>query len=233
MLSPDQFMDIALLHKEGRSLREIAKLTGHSRNTIRRVIREKVPRAFCTPSRPSKLDPFKDYLRERFLDHGLSAVRLFAEVRAMGFTGSEIIVRRFVHTLRESSCKKLTVRFETPPGEQAQADWAEVGRFTLPGGDVIRLYAFVMVLSFSRALYIEFTRSMRVETLICCHQTLLLTSADGRARSFTTTCARWSSAPIASIRASATLPIITALRCAGTDLTGRAPRARSNAWSIT
>ena len=98
-------MDIALLHKEGRSLREIAKLTGHSRNTIRRVIREKVPRAFCTPSRPSKLDPFKDYLRERFLDHGLSAVRLFAEVRAMGFTGSEIIVRRFVHTLRESSCK--------------------------------------------------------------------------------------------------------------------------------
>ena len=89
----------------------------------------------------------KGYLRERFLDHGLSAVRLFAEVRAMGFTGSEIIVRRFVHTLREFSHKKLTVRFETPPGEQAQADWAEVGRFMLPGGDVIRLYAFVMVLS--------------------------------------------------------------------------------------
>jgi transposase len=109
-------MDIALLYKEGRSLREIAKLTGHSRNTIRRVIGEKVSRAFCTRSRPSKLDPFKDYLRERFLDHGLSAVRLFAEVRAMGFTGSEIIVRRFVHTLRESWCQKLTVRFETPPG---------------------------------------------------------------------------------------------------------------------
>ena len=169
MLNPDQFMDIALLHKEGRSLREIAKLTGHSRNTIRRVIREKVPRAFRTPSRPSRLDPFKDYLGERFLEHGLSAVRLFAEVRAMGFAGSEIIVRRFIHTLRESFCAKLTVRFETPPGEQAQADWAG-GRFTLPGGEVIRLYAFVMVLSFSRALYIEFTRSMRVETLIRCHQ---------------------------------------------------------------
>ena len=58
MLSPDQFMDIALPYKKGRSLREIAKLTGHSRNTIRRVIGEKVPRAFCTPSRPSKLDLF-------------------------------------------------------------------------------------------------------------------------------------------------------------------------------
>ena len=106
-------MDIALLYKEGRSDREAHRPQPH---TIRRIIREKVSRAFCTRSRPSKLDPFKDYLRERFLDHGLSAVRLFAEVRAMGFTGSEIIVRRFVHTLRESWCQNLTVRFETPPG---------------------------------------------------------------------------------------------------------------------
>ena len=43
--------------------------------------------------------------------------------------------------------------------EQAQADWAEVGRFTLPNGEPVRLYAFVMVLSFSRTLYVEFTRS--------------------------------------------------------------------------
>ena len=59
MLSTDQFMDIALLHREGRSLREIAALTGHSRNTIRRVVREKVPTPFHTPPRPSRLDPFK------------------------------------------------------------------------------------------------------------------------------------------------------------------------------
>ena len=170
MLSTDQFMDIALLHREGRSLREIAALTGHSRNTIRRVVREKAPSAFHPPPRPSRLDPFKDYLRGRFLAHGLSAVRLFAEVRSMGFTGSEVIVRRFIQSLRDSAAAKLTVRFETPPGEQAQADWAEVGRFTLPGGEPVRLYAFVMVLSFSRMLYVEFTRSMRVETLIRCHQ---------------------------------------------------------------
>jgi transposase len=170
MLSTDQFMDVALLYREGRSLREIAALTGHSRNTIRRVVREKAPSAFHTPPRPSRLDPFKDYLRGRFLEHGLSAVRLFAEVRSMGFTGSEVIVRRFIRSLRDSAHAKLTVRFETPPGEQAQADWAEVGRFTLPNGDPVRLYAFVMVLSFSRMLYVEFTRSMRVENLIRCHQ---------------------------------------------------------------
>ena len=100
-----------------RSLREIAALTGHSRNTIRRVVREKAPTPFHTPPRPSRLDPFKDYLRGRFLAHGLSAVRLFAEVRSMGFTGSEVIVRRFIQSLRDSVAAKLTVRFETPPGE--------------------------------------------------------------------------------------------------------------------
>ena len=144
--------------------------TGHSRNTIRRVVREKAPTPFHTPLRPSRLDPFKDYLRGRFLEPGLSGVRLFAEIRTVGFAGSEVIARRFIQTLRDSATAKLTVRFDTPPGEQAQADWAEVGRFTLPKGEPIRLYAFVMVLSFSRTLYVEFTRSIWVETLIRCHQ---------------------------------------------------------------
>ena len=78
-------------------------MTGRGRNTVRRVVRERAPRAFRPPRRPSQLDPFKDYLRGRFLEHGLSAVRLFAEVRALGFAGSEVIVRRFVQTPRDSA----------------------------------------------------------------------------------------------------------------------------------
>jgi transposase len=45
----------------------------------------------------------------------------------MGFEGSERIVCRFLATLRVRSASHLTVRFETPPGEQAQADWAKAG----------------------------------------------------------------------------------------------------------
>ncbi len=76
MLSRDQTMDILLLHKQGHSIRRIARDSGHSRNTVRRTVREGAPRRFQTPQRPSKLDPFKDYLRERFQEHGLSGVRL-------------------------------------------------------------------------------------------------------------------------------------------------------------
>jgi transposase len=170
MLSRDQTMDILLLHKQGHSIRQIARQSGHSRNTVRRAVRDGAPRAFRTPVRPSKLDPFKDYLRQRFEQHGLSGVRLTQEIRQMGFTGSSRIVCRFLATLRAKVPAQLTTRFETPPGEQAQADWAEAGRFQLPDGTSIRVFFFVMVLGFSRALYIEFTRSMRLETLIRCHQ---------------------------------------------------------------
>jgi transposase len=158
------------LHKQGHSIRRIARDTGHSRNTVRRTVREGAPRQFQTPARRSKLDRFKDYLRERFQEHGLSGVRLTQEIRKMGYEGSEGIVCRFLATLRVRRPSQLTIRFETPPGEQAQADWAEAGRYHLPDGRSIRVFFFVMVLGFSRALYIEFTRSMRLESLVRCHQ---------------------------------------------------------------
>ena len=65
---------------------------------------------------------------------------------------------------------KLTVRFETPPGRQAQADWAYCGRFADVDGKPIAVYAFVMVLGYSRQLFVRFTTSMRLGELIECHQ---------------------------------------------------------------
>lgn len=89
----------------------------------------------------------------------------------MGYTGSERTLRRYVASLKPESerLKKLTVRFETPPGKQAQADWASCGRFPDASGRLVSVYAFVMVLSFSRMLYVEFTSSMKLATLLRCH----------------------------------------------------------------
>jgi transposase len=64
----------------------------------------------------------------------------------------------------------MTVRFETPPGEQAQADWASCGHAMDETGRRRAVYAFVMVLSYSRYLYVEFTHSMSLPELIRCHQ---------------------------------------------------------------
>ena len=114
MLLKDPTMDILILHKQGDSIRQIARKTGHSRNTVRSILREGAPRSFHTPPRPSKLDPFKDYLQKRFEEFGLSGVRLSQEIRKMGFEGSVRIVCRFLSGLRSKVPSELTTRFETP-----------------------------------------------------------------------------------------------------------------------
>jgi len=165
-------MDIRSLHHEGHSIKAIARYTGRSRNTVRRVLREAAPTPFQKTERHSCLDPFKAYLRERWESCGLSAVRLLPEIQAMGYTSSISTLRRFVHSLKpeRERLRKVTVRFETPPGKQAQADWAYCGRFPDPAGHVFPVYLFLMVLSFSRMLYVEFTSSMKLPALLRCHQ---------------------------------------------------------------
>jgi transposase len=78
-------------------------------------------------------------------------------------------VYRFLATLRVRRHSHLTIRPETPPGEQAQVDWAEADRYHLPDRRSIGVFLFVMVLGFSPALYFEFTRSTHLESLIRYH----------------------------------------------------------------
>jgi transposase len=121
--------------------------------------------------RKSKLADYKDYLRQRFLETGLSGTRLCEEITKMGYQGTVSPVRRFLQTLEKTEISpKATVRFETPPGEQAQVDWAEIGYYLDENGKKRKVYAFVMVLSFSRMLFVEFVTDISTETLIVCHQ---------------------------------------------------------------
>lgn len=165
-------MDIKLLHQQGHSIRQIARVTGFSRNTIRQVLRQKIPAPFQTPKRASKLDAFKDYVSARYRDAGLTATRIFEEIKAQGFSGSVIIVRRFLQPLKAevTAATKATVRFETAPGKQAQADWAYCGRFPDGSGRQLSVYAFIMVLGYSRMSFVCFTTSMDLPSLIGAHQ---------------------------------------------------------------
>ena len=136
-------MDLKVLAAQGHSIRTIAQMTGLSRNTVRRALREQAPQPFKTPERKSKVDSFRDYIRNRYQECALSAVPITEEIRAMGYTGSVDTVRRIVRTLREPARlqEKLTVRYETPPGHQAQVDWGSVGRFKNQEGKIIPIYA--------------------------------------------------------------------------------------------
>lgn len=172
MLRVEQVMNIKELSKDGVPIRQIAEMTGHSRNTVRKVLRGEHELKYQGTARASKLDPFKEYVQKRYEETGLSAVRLLLEIRPMGYEGSIVTLRRFLRPFKKHAKRlsKVTVRFETPPGKQAQADWAYCGRFQTPEGKRLSIYVFTMVLCFSRMLYLKFTTSMRMKDLIASHQ---------------------------------------------------------------
>jgi len=161
-------MEIRILSKQGKSIREIKRITGHSRNTIRKFLRSSAEPGYKKRTkRPGKLDPFKGFLEERMkaaLPHRLPATVLTQEIRNLGFTGSERLVRLFLATLHPAKNPEPVVRFETEPGKQMQADWCELRKGKDP------LYAFVATLGFSRDAFVMFTKSQCFDALRECHE---------------------------------------------------------------
>jgi hypothetical protein len=66
MVGGEVALEIRPLHRHGKGIREIARATGSSRNTVRRYLRdESTARYKARPARATKLDLFKDYVVER------------------------------------------------------------------------------------------------------------------------------------------------------------------------
>jgi transposase len=154
---------VLLIHllEQGLSKSSIADQLGFDRRTIQRWIaagqleREVgtgvLPRPKRRASRAPKLAPFHSIIETRLGDFSeLTAVRLFAEIQAAGYTGGYTQLKEFVRGRRPSPAPDPVVRFETEPGLQAQVDFAEV-RF--PWG---KRYALLVVLGYSRLLWLRF-----------------------------------------------------------------------------
>ena len=168
MIRLEEWVDIVSMHKAGVSISAIARELGISRNTVKATLRRDGPPEYRRREMPSKLDPYKDYLRERLREFPeLSAKRLFDEIRAQGYTGGISILKDFTRPYRVPR-KATVVRFETPPGEQAQVDYAELGCHEVRGIPT-KVYAFTMLLGYSRHLYVEFSDSAASEAFLAAH----------------------------------------------------------------
>ena len=163
------------LHRQGLSITAIARRTGRDPKTVRKYIERGLEPPAYGPrpvGRPSKLAPYLDYLRERvtaFPD--LSAVRLTREMRERGYAGAYTAVKRFVAAIRpENGPKPFEVRFETPPGVQAQVDFARfVVDFTDEPGITRIIWLFSLVLGHSRYIFARFVMHQDLQTLLRCH----------------------------------------------------------------
>lgn len=160
MISNELAAHIRRLHlAEGLPPGTIARHLSVHRDTVLRVVLHCDPDA--AQSAPaarshSKLDPFMPWLRETLAAlPGLAARRLYDMACERGYVGGPDHFRHVVGRLRPRRQAEAFLRLRTLPGEQAQVDWAHFGTLAVAGG-VRKLYAFVMVLSYCRMIFLRF-----------------------------------------------------------------------------
>lgn len=168
MLNPEIWAEIRrLYHNEGYSKRVISRMLKVTRKTVYRAL-SKNEAYRVTKIQISKLVEYQKMILEILKKYPqLSAVRIYDEIKQKGYTGSISLLCEYLRKVRGSK-KEAFLRIETLPTEQAQVDWANFGWIEIDGYKR-RLSCFVMVLSYSRMMYIEFKISEKTEDFISCH----------------------------------------------------------------
>ncbi len=147
---------VRLYTQESWKPNAIAKQLQVHHSTVQNALRHAGVERAIAPQ-PSLADPYLPFLKETMERYpGLPASRLWSMVKQRGYPGtSDGHFRRIVARLRPRTPAEAYLRLQTLPGEQAQVDWASFGKHTV--GQIQRsLSAFVMVLSYSRMLYVRF-----------------------------------------------------------------------------
>jgi transposase len=167
MILREVSMQIKLMSRDGRPKAAIARQFGVSRQTVYNHLKRSGPFPKARAPRRSKLERFKAYIRARLESFDLPATVLYRELRGQGYTGGLTILRAFVRPLKRELVRRVTERFETRPGRQAQIDWGECGTIEVEG-ERRKLYLFVLVLGYSRMMYARFTTSSKLPALLAC-----------------------------------------------------------------
>jgi transposase len=165
MLTQEQTVEMRVLKRQGKSIREIARELGVSRVTVRRYLRDPTRKGY-KPRKPSKrkLEEHTSYLQERIAaarPHWIPATVLLREIRERGYQGGISMLKSYLAPFKRATVDPV-VRFETAPGEQMQADFT----FVRKGRDP--LLAFVATLGYSRASFVRFTIREDSKTLCAC-----------------------------------------------------------------
>jgi transposase len=157
MISPEREAEILRLHHaEKWPVGTIATQLGLHHSTVRRVLAQAGLPVGKQMTRPSIVDSFVPFIVDTLDKYPrLCASRLYAMARERGYTGAPDYFRHVVSRYRPKRAAEAYLRLRTLPGEQGQVDWAHFGKHTV-GNAGRPLWAFVMVLSYSRKIFLRF-----------------------------------------------------------------------------
>ena len=168
MIDYETFQKIRLcFDRDGLTIAQIARLLGLDERTTAKWTVTKTYQARRSARRPSKLDPFRGQVVRLLHDYPYSAQQVLQRLRTSGYGGGYSILKALVRQLRPPTpTAYLTLQFL--PGQCAQVDWGSAG--WLPVGSTRRRVSFfVLVLAFSRRLYVEFTLAQSMEHFLAAH----------------------------------------------------------------
>jgi len=170
MITPEQHAEIRrLYYGEHWKVGTIAAALGVHHDTVRAAIvndTQSVRRGTC---RTTQLDPYLPLIRDTLAQYPrLRATRVFEMVKARGYTGSVVQLRRAVRLIRPAATATVYRRLTTLAAEEAQVDWGAFGSIRI-GRGVRPLSGFVMVLAYSRAVFALFTVDQTLESFLRGH----------------------------------------------------------------
>ena len=147
---------------------QIARMLSLDVRTVLHWIEEETYRPRQTPRRASKLDAYKPQIVRWLESYSYTGTQILQRLREDGYDGGKSILSEYIAKIRPRKLKAyLTLSFA--PGECAQVDWGQYGSAPV-GSTQRRLSFFVMVLCYSRMMYVEFTVLQSMEHFLACHQ---------------------------------------------------------------
>jgi transposase len=154
--------------RQGLTVAQIARTLGlHEQTVVKWLACEQFHPRQSAP-RSSRLDPFKDQIIRLLETHPYSAQQIYQRLRESGFEGGFTIVKDYVRRVRPVR-REAFLKLSFAPAEAAQVDWGEYGTIGV-GSTRRRLSFFVMVLCYSRLMYVEFTVSQTMEHFLAAHE---------------------------------------------------------------
>ncbi|MCA1837352.1 MAG: IS21 family transposase, partial [Actinobacteria bacterium] len=169
MIDYATFCQIHALHEQkGLKAAQIAEELKLNAKTVEKWIDQSsfVPRK--SSKRSSKLDSFKGQIVAMLERHPYSAQQILQQLQQQGYAGGYSILKEFVRLVRPPR-KPAFLMLEFAAGECAQVDWGQYGSVPV-GSTRRRLSFFVMVLCYSRMIYVEFTLSETMDQFLTCHR---------------------------------------------------------------
>ena len=156
-------------HAEKWRVGTIARQLHVHHSVVRRVLAQAGLPRIGPPPRPSQIDAYLPFIRQTLETFPtLTASRLYAMARERGYRGSPDHFRHLIACHRPRPKAEAYLRLRSLPGEQAQVDWAHFGHLQI-GRARRPLMAFVMVLSYSRQIFLRFFLDARMESFLRGH----------------------------------------------------------------